>query len=168
MHLNHLRMLKRLRNADWFVLIFGTGIPNWKLPIQKSLIIPQKVVWLIWKQRLESCGSKSRRRKLFVVGYRSQQTGFWCGWEERSPSGFTVFQPNLGTQSVRFQAACITVCITNNWNRLAAGRFHPQTLRPEGVCIALGFPVAAPSLNLHINQWSFLSFVLQSRKPTSF
>ena len=61
--------------------------------------------------------SKSRRRKLFVVGYRFQQTEEWCGREARSPSGFPVLQPNLGTHLVCFQASCITVCITLAGNK---------------------------------------------------
>jgi hypothetical protein len=52
-----------------------------------------------------------------------------------------------------------------DWLRVG---FIPEIPPSEGACIAQGFAVTAPSFTLHINQWSFLSFVLQSRKPTCF
>ena len=38
----------------------------------------------------------------------------------------------------------------------------------EGRLLAITESLTAPSFTPHVNQWSFLSFVLQSRKPTCF
>ena len=38
----------------------------------------------------------------------------------------------------------------------------------EGQLLAITESLTAPSFIPHVNQWSFLSFVLQSRKPTCF
>ena len=46
--------------------------------------------------------------------------------------------------------------------------FMSLWLLPEGLLLAITESLTAPSFDPHINQWSFLSFVLQSRKPTSF
>jgi len=52
-----------------------------------------------------------------------------------------------------------------DWLRVG---FIPEIPPVEGACIALGFPVTAPSFTLHINQRAFLAADLWADKPTGF
>ena len=58
--------------------------------------------------------------------------------------------------------------VPHKWRPLKTGNSKRQTPCLEGRLLAITESLAAPSLNPHINQWSFLSFVVQSRKPTCF
>ena len=55
--------------------------------------------------------SKLRRRNLFVLGYRFQQTGFWCGREDQAPQCFACIPPNAASRNrVKQGPLCTQLC----------------------------------------------------------